>query len=173
MTNVYVGLGGNLDDSEKYLTLAAQKIAQCPDFKKVQVSSLYKTEPIDASGPDYLNAVMKLETELEPDKILDTLLQIERELGRERPAGIHNAPRVVDCDLLLAGDNRLDSAFLTLPHPRMHERAFTLVPCLELNPKLSIPGRGLAVDMLKKIKDQRVEKYKAPQEWFRKEDRSD
>ncbi len=166
MTNVYIGLGGNLGDSKKFLSLAAQKIAQYPDFRNVQVSSLYKTEPIDASGPDYLNAVMKLETELGPDKILKVLLKIEQELGRERPAGVHNAPRVIDCDLLLAGDNQLNSAFLTLPHPRMHERAFTLVPCLELNPKLSIPDHGLAVDLLKKLKSQRIEKYKTPQEWF-------
>ncbi len=164
--NVYIGLGGNLGDPEKYLSLAAQEIAQYPDFRNVQVSSLYKTEPIDASGPDYLNAVMKLETELEPDKILKVLLKIEQELGRERPAGIHNAPRVIDCDLLLAGDIQQDSAFLTLPHPRMHERAFVLVPCLELDPKLSIPSYGLAVDLLKEIKNQRIEKYKSPQEWF-------
>ncbi len=166
MMNVYIGLGGNLGDSEKYLSLAAQKIAQYPDFKNVRVSSLYKTEPIDASGPDYLNAVMKLKTELEPDKILKVLLKIEHELGRERPVGVHNSPRVIDCDLLLAGDNQRNSAFLTLPHPRMHERAFVLVPCLELNQKLSIPSCGLAVDLLKKIKNQRVEKYKSPQEWF-------
>ncbi|MCD8338872.1 MAG: 2-amino-4-hydroxy-6-hydroxymethyldihydropteridine diphosphokinase [Burkholderiales bacterium] len=163
---IYIGLGGNLGDPEEFLSNAAKMINEWPDFKSCQVSSLYRSEPVDSFGPDYLNAVMSAETDLDPEEVLSVLLKIEKNLGRKRPAGIRNAPRVIDCDLLLYGDCIKETPFLELPHPRVHERAFTLVPIIELTPDLEIPGKGLARELLEKVVDQSVELYKKPEEWF-------
>ena len=105
-----------------------------------QVSSLYRSAPVDASGPDFFNAVLALHTHLAPLALLDALQAIEQRFGRERP--YPNAPRTLDLDLLLIGDLVLHTPRLTLPHPRLHLRAFVLQPLLELAPDLCAPGLG-------------------------------
>ena len=99
---------------------------------------------------------MTVETELEPEALLRALFVIENEAHRVRPEGVHNAPRTLDLDLLLYGDVVQQTPFLTLPHPRMHERAFVLVPLLEIEPDCRIPGKGPAGDFLESVKDQAI-----------------
>ncbi len=164
--DVFVGLGGNLGCPQDSLCQAARLISGEPGFSSFRVSSLYRSAPVDSFGPDYINAVAGFSSDLEPQDILKILLQFETLLGRTRPLGVHNAPRTIDCDLLLAGDAVVDTEFLTLPHPRMHERAFVLLPLLELSPGVVIPGRGAARDFLDSVRDQRIEKYKSAEDWF-------
>lgn len=138
----YVGLGANLgQDLLRTLTLAAQSLAVLPGTRLVCVSSAWRSAPVDASGPDFLNAVAALDTTLSPIELLDALQAIEQAHGRERP--YRNAPRTLDLDLLLHGQAVLDAPRLTLPHPRLAERAFVLRPLLEIAPELAgmaLPG---------------------------------
>jgi 2-amino-4-hydroxy-6-hydroxymethyldihydropteridine diphosphokinase len=115
---------------------------------------LYRSAPIDSSGPDYLNAVAAVATELAPHALLQALQAIELRHGRERP--YRNAPRTLDLDLLLFGEQRIDSPDLVVPHPRMHERAFVLRPLADLAPALVIPGRGAVAIWLDAVGDQAV-----------------
>ena len=152
----YVGLGANLGDARLTLQAALNALAALPDTQLVAVSSLYRSAPIDSSGPDYLNAVAALDTALEPHPLLSALQAIEQVHGRERP--YRNAPRTLDLDLLLHGDARLDTPTLTLPHPRLHQRAFVLLPLAEIAPALALPGRGAVADWLPGVADQTVER---------------
>jgi 2-amino-4-hydroxy-6-hydroxymethyldihydropteridine diphosphokinase len=136
----YVGLGANLGDARATLAAALDALARLPGCSGLQVSSLWRTAPVDAGGPDYLNAVASLQTTLAPLALLDALQAIEQRFGRERP--YVNAPRTLDLDLLLHGDAVLATPRLTLPHPRLHRRAFVLQPLLELAPGLQAPGLG-------------------------------
>lgn len=158
MTRAFIALGANLGDPEKALETALERIAAIEDTQLVRVSSFYLTQPIDSSGPDYVNAVALVETGLAPEALLRALFAIENAAHRVRPAGVHNAPRTLDLDLLLFGDRIEQSAFLTLPHPRMHERAFVLVPLVEIEPDCMIAGKGKALDFLDAVKNQRIEK---------------
>lgn len=128
---VYVGLGANLGDRGEALLQALQRMAVLPQTTLRAVSSLYSSAPVDATGPDYLNAVAALATEQAPLDFLQALQALELQAGRERP--YRNAPRTLDLDVLLWGDQRLDSPTLTVPHPRMYERAFVLLPLAELD----------------------------------------
>ncbi|GAA6141866.1 2-amino-4-hydroxy-6-hydroxymethyldihydropteridine diphosphokinase [Hydrogenophaga sp. 5NK40-0174] len=131
----YVGLGANLGDAATALKDALAKLAATPgvDGASVKASSIYRTAPIDSSGPDYLNAVAELSTTLTAPALLKALQSIENAAGRERP--YRNAPRTLDLDLLLYGDGRIQAPpTLVVPHPRMWERAFVLVPLHELAP---------------------------------------
>lgn len=128
----WIGLGANLGDRGAALARAVQALAALPATRNVRVSGLYASAPIDAGGPDYLNAVAELSTRLAPLALLDALQAIEQAAGRERP--YRNAPRTLDLDLLAYGDQQLDSERLTLPHPRVGERAFVLLPLAELAP---------------------------------------
>lgn len=138
MVCAYVALGANLGDAAAALRQAVQAIGQLPLTQVRQSSSLYKTAPLDtdsgaeasAPGNDYLNAVVELETGLTAPALLEHLQHIEQEAGRERP--YRNAPRTLDLDLLLYGSARMDSERLTVPHPRMAQRAFVLVPLSEI-----------------------------------------
>jgi 2-amino-4-hydroxy-6-hydroxymethyldihydropteridine diphosphokinase len=153
----FVGLGANLDDPQRQLALAFDELARLPHTALLKRSSLYRSAPLGyASQPDFVNAAAKLETALEPVRLLEALLAIEARHGRTR--SFPNAPRTLDLDLLLYADRMQDTAALTLPHPRMHERAFVLKPLLELEPGLSIPGRGTASALLAACKDQAVER---------------
>ena len=154
----YVALGANLGDPLKTLKMAIRATEGVPGIQLKRCSSFYRTAPIDSSGPDYVNAVIEIETQLQAEALLKTLLDIENDYGRVRPAGIHNAPRTLDLDLLLYGEKTQQTAYLTLPHPRMHERAFVLVPLTEIAPQVSIPGLGLAKDFLPHVADQAIEK---------------
>ena len=134
-TLVYVGLGANLGEREATLRQALAALGQYPGTRVLRVSPLYGSAPVDAGGPDYLNAVAEVATTLTPEALLQALQAIEQAAGRERP--YRNAPRTLDLDLLLYGEERLDGAELTLPHPRMGERAFVLLPLAELAPGLA------------------------------------
>ena len=128
----YVALGANLGDAAAALRLAVKALAKLPLCELLACSSLYATAPIDSSGPDYLNAVVALQTRLTAPALLDELQAVENAAGRDRP--YRNAPRTLDLDLLLYGDATLDSPRLTVPHPRMTSRAFVLVPLAEIAP---------------------------------------
>ncbi|MDM4764688.1 2-amino-4-hydroxy-6-hydroxymethyldihydropteridine diphosphokinase [Pelomonas sp. SE-A7] len=136
----YIGLGANLGDTRLALEQALAALAALPDTRLLAVSGAYRSAPVDAGGPDFLNAVALLETRLTPETLLDALLAIELEQGRERP--YRHAPRTLDLDLLLQGQARVETARLSLPHPRLHLRAFVLQPLLELSPDLQIPELG-------------------------------
>lgn len=130
----YVALGANLGDAQRTLQEAIAAIGALPLTTLRRTSRLYRTAPVDASGPDYLNAVVEVETRLTAPELLAELLALEAKAGRERPH--RNAPRTLDLDLLLYGNGRIASAALTVPHPRMRERAFVLVPLAEIAPGL-------------------------------------
>jgi len=152
----YVGLGANLGDALGTLREAVARLRALPSTQVEGVSSLYRTAPIDSSGPDYLNAVAALDTALSPEALLAALQAIELDHGRERP--YRNAPRTLDLDLLLHGAAVRTTPALTLPHPRLHERAFVLRPLLELAPALRDPAGAALADRLAEVADQRIER---------------
>ena len=153
----YIGLGANQGELVESLKAAFDSLRSLEQSELLAISPFYKSAPIDATGPDYVNAVAKLETALEPYGLLLHLLDIELMLGRKRRGQKKNAPRNVDLDLLLLGDMIIQSTPLTLPHPRLHQRHFVLKPLLDLAPEIRIPGQGPAGDFLKLVSDQRVE----------------
>jgi 2-amino-4-hydroxy-6-hydroxymethyldihydropteridine diphosphokinase len=152
----FVGLGANLGDAQATLLAARAELAGLPDTTLRGFSALYRSAPLDSSGPDYINAVALLSTRLLPHELLAQLQRIEALHGRERPW--HHAPRTLDLDLLLYADERIATPALTVPHPRLHERAFVLRPLAELAPALLIPGRGALADWLARVADQRIER---------------
>ncbi len=152
----YIGLGANLGDARATLDAAFVALAGLPNTTLRAASSLYRSAPIESSGPDYLNAVVLLETRRTPQSLLTELQRIERAHGRERPH--RNAPRTLDLDLLLYGNRRLSTATLTVPHPRLHERAFVLLPLAQIDPSLAIPGRGPLRGLLASVAGQRIDK---------------
>ena len=129
----FVGLGANLGDAARALGQALHGLAALPHTELLRASRIYRSAPVDAGGPDFLNAVAQLRTRLTAPDLLRALQALEGAAGRERP--YRNAPRTLDLDLLLYGDARIASAQLTVPHPRMHERAFVLLPLAELAPE--------------------------------------
>ena len=133
----YVALGANLGDAQRALRDAMDRLATLPGTTVTARSSLYRTAPVGTTGPDFINAVVEVRTELTAPALLDALLSIEAEAGRERPRP--NAPRTLDLDLLLYGGARIASESLTVPHPRLNERAFVLVPLAEIAPALAPP----------------------------------
>lgn len=146
----YIGLGANLGDARAALRAAVQALAALPQAQVLQCSALYRSAPVDATGPDYHNAVVALRTALPPHELLAALQAIETAAGRERP--YRNAPRTLDLDILLFGDHAIDTPSLTVPHPRMHERAFVLRPLAEIAPE-RVPAPWLAA-----VQDQRIER---------------
>lgn len=146
---VFVGLGANLGDRGEALLQALKAMAALPQTRLQAVSSLYSSAPVDATGPDYLNAVAQLETGLEAQAFLEALQAMELAAGRERP--YRNAPRTLDLDVLLWGAETLNTPTLVVPHPRMAERAFVLKPLAELAPDL-VQAAQLAA-----VADQRIE----------------
>jgi 2-amino-4-hydroxy-6-hydroxymethyldihydropteridine diphosphokinase len=153
----YIGLGANLGAPRQALASATRELAVLAGGDgAVRSSSIYRSEPIDASGPDYCNAVVELRTSLGPLALLRELQRIEAAHGRER--GYRHAPRTLDLDLLLYGDTILDSAELTLPHPRLGERAFVLLPLAEIAPGLVIPGIGCVTGLLAGVAGQRIDR---------------
>ena len=136
----YIGLGANLGDAPRTLLLACEALSGLPESRWLGCSSLYRSAPIDAAGPDFFNAVVALQTALPAEALLDALQAVENQLGRERP--YRHAPRTLDLDLLLYGDACITTPRLTVPHPRLQERAFVLRPLQELQPGLRLPGLG-------------------------------
>lgn len=155
----YVGLGSNLGHPRRRLARALTELARLPRSALVAASGNYLTAPVGTPDPqpDYVNAVAALRTALAPGAMLYHLRAIEHRLGRRRERRERrNAPRVLDLDLLLFGRRRLASTRLTVPHPRMHERAFVLRPLLDIAPAVTIPGRGAARLWLHRVHKQRV-----------------
>ena len=151
----YVALGSNLRDPARQVRSGLEALARLPDTRLVTRSSLYRTAPVGKPDqPDFINAVARLDTGLEPEALLQRLLDIERQHARVR--GERNGPRTLDLDLLLHGECRMESPGLTVPHPRMHERAFVLAPLAEIAPELDIPGRGKVRELLAGLQTQGV-----------------
>lgn len=150
-----VGLGANLGDARAAVCAAAAALARLPGVQRCELSPLYRSAPVDAAGPDFVNAVALLETTLPAPELLARLHAIEDAHGRERP--YRNAPRRLDLDLLLYGDAVIDVPGLQVPHPRMHARAFVLVPLLDVWPDAVVPGRGAARGLLTAVTDQAIE----------------
>ena len=131
-TTAYVAIGANLGDARQTVRQAIEALNALPQSRVTAQSSLYRTAPHEATGPDFINAVVALETSLEPLALLAELQAAELRAGRERP--YRHAPRTLDLDLLSFGDQVIDTPTLTLPHPRMRQRAFVLVPLAEIAP---------------------------------------
>ena len=138
----YIGIGANLGDALANVADALDRLARLPASRLLAQSSTYRTAPIDSSGDDYVNAVACIDTTLAAPALLAALHAIELAHGRERP--YRNAPRTLDLDILLYGDATVDLPHLHVPHPRMLERAFVLVPLLEIAPDVLVPGKGRA-----------------------------
>jgi 2-amino-4-hydroxy-6-hydroxymethyldihydropteridine diphosphokinase len=144
---VFVGIGANLGDALAAVRAAMDALAHLPGVTCVARSSLYRSAPVDAGGPDFVNAVVELRTALEPEALLAALQAIETRFGRERP--YRHAPRTLDLDLLAYGQRRVATAMLTLPHPRLHERAFVIEPLAEIAPELAPPHvRGQRIERI-------------------------
>jgi 2-amino-4-hydroxy-6-hydroxymethyldihydropteridine diphosphokinase len=152
----YVGLGANLGDALATLAAARDAIAAWPHSRLVASSSPYRSAPVDAVGPDFVNAVLAIDTTLDGPALLAALQALERRFGRQRP--FHHAPRTLDLDLLLLGDTVSHTAELQLPHPRLHLRAFVLKPLLELAPALALPGLGPLAGWLPAVAQQALQR---------------
>jgi len=152
----FIGFGANLGDPFATLSRVLEALAALPETRITNRSSYYRSAPVgvDNPQPDFINAVIALETGLSAQALLDALLSIESDYGRRRTAPL--APRPIDLDLLLYGESVMQSSTLTLPHPRLHQRAFVLLPLAEIAPALSIPGHGPVPSLLEKVNDQRI-----------------
>lgn len=139
----YIGLGSNVGRRRETVLAAVELLAAEDGIEIMTISSLRETDPVGYEDqPPFLNGAAALETDLAPRALLETLLIVERQLGRVRGHGPRFGPRTIDLDLLLYGDEILEEPGLTLPHPRLHERRFALEPLAELDPALEVPGRG-------------------------------
>jgi 2-amino-4-hydroxy-6-hydroxymethyldihydropteridine diphosphokinase len=157
VTLAYIGVGSNLDEPKSHVLLAFEDLGRIPDTTVVKRSSLYRSAPIGyADQPDFVNAVAQIETGLPASRLLAELKAIEARHGRQR--SFRNAARPLDLDILLYGELTMSLAHLTLPHPRMHERAFVLKPLYEVAPHASIPGVGTVKDCLASTADQIAER---------------
>ncbi len=153
----FVALGANLVDPLAQVRAAGAALANLPESRLLRLSSPYRTAPLGIRGqPDFINAVATLATALTPEQLLDALFAVERRFGRRRE--FHHAPRTLDLDLLLYDQLVINSPRLSLPHPRMHLRAFVIAPLLEIAPQCRIPGRGSAAAWLPAVSMQRIER---------------
>lgn len=157
MITAYVGVGSNQGSPRAQVLRAFDELAELPESRLVARSPLYRSAPLGATGqPDFINAVAAIETALSAALLLEEMQAIEQRHGRERPYA--NAPRTLDLDLLLYGDAASSSPMLTVPHPRMHERAFVLRPLLDLDSRAEVPGRGSARALLRACATQALER---------------
>jgi 2-amino-4-hydroxy-6-hydroxymethyldihydropteridine diphosphokinase len=155
MIRAYVALGSNLGNPVQTIEDAMDAMAALRGSLLKAMSSLYRTAPVGLKHqPDFINAVVAIDTRLAPRDLLAELFALEARFGRER--SVKNAPRTLDLDLLLHGETVQDDPELILPHPRMHERAFVLTPLAEIAPNLIIPGRGAVAGLLAACADQRI-----------------
>lgn len=154
----YIGLGSNLAEPRAQVRAGQASLAALPQTTVESCSALYASAPVGlVDQPDFVNSACRVRTKLPAHALMQALLEIEKQHGRVRGAE-KGGPRTLDLDLLLYGDLVLNSPDLTLPHPRLHERAFVLRPLCELDAGLVIPGRGRAMDLLAVCGDQRVER---------------
>lgn len=157
MSRAFIALGSNLQQPQQQVQQAISELASLPKTSLIKHSSLYRTAPVGYDNqPDFINAAAEIETDLAPLELLHALLALESTHGRERP--FPNAPRVLDLDLLLYDDMVMNTDELTLPHPRMHERGFVLLPLAEIAPDLIIPEYGNITQLAQTCIDQGVEK---------------
>jgi len=155
MIPAFVALGSNLVDPIAQVRRGFGELAALPMTRLVATSSLYSSAPVGyADQPDFVNAVARIETDLRPHEVLEALLAIELKHGRQR--SMPNGPRTLDLDLLIYNGLQHHEPGLTIPHPRMHERAFVLQPLLEIDPQCEIPGKGPAKYWLDKCADQQL-----------------
>lgn len=153
----FIGLGGNQGDVVASFHSAVASVAALPTTRVIAVSGLYASPPWGGVvQDDYLNTVIEIETDLPAAALLEALLAIERTHGRDRAAVPRWGPRPLDCDILLYADMVIDSEKLQVPHPRMAERAFVLVPLAEIAPDLNIPGLGALMPLLERISEQPI-----------------
>lgn len=156
----WLGLGSNLQQPLGQLKCALTRLELADGIEILKTSSLYRTPPWGDEGQDdFINAVVKIETELEPLPLLRVLQSIETSMGRQR-SGRRWGPRIIDIDLLLFADQQVQTEELELPHPRMHERAFVLVPLCELDKTLKIPGHGIVEELLQKLDPDDIRRVK-------------
>jgi 2-amino-4-hydroxy-6-hydroxymethyldihydropteridine diphosphokinase len=155
-TVAYVGIGANLDDARANVQRAILRLDKLPHTRLTGQSDLFRTAPVDAGGDDYINAVARIETGLPAQQLLQTLQAVEQDFGRERP--YPNAPRTLDLDILLYGQEEIHGAALTVPHPRLTQRAFALIPLLQLDPLIAIPGKGPAHGFVPAVAGQAIQK---------------
>lgn len=161
MTIAYLGLGANLGDACQTLKDAIICLAQQRHALTVLArSSTYRTAPVEASGNDFYNCVVKVDTILGAHELLALCHRIEDHFGRERP--FRNAPRTLDIDILLYGNEHIDEPGLIVPHPRLTLRAFALVPLVEIDAQIAIPGHGLANALLPGVASQRIDRIRPP-----------
>lgn len=152
-TAAWIGVGSNLDGPADRVRAAFDALATLPETVLVAASPLYGSAPMGPTDqPDYVNAVVQVRTALDPHALLDALQHREAEAGRER-AGERWGPRVLDLDLLVYGDRRIDDARLRVPHPGLAERIFVLRPLADLAPALEVPGLGRVDELLDRIPD--------------------
>lgn len=160
----FIGLGANLGDPRRMLGWALDRLAAHAQIRVRAVSSLYRSAPLDAGGPDFLNAVAQLQTTLDAPALLRALHALEADAGRERP--YRNAPRVLDLDLLAFDQQVSHSTALALPHPRLHLRRFVLEPLLEIAPGLSLPGLPPLDELLRAVSSQAVQRVADGTPWW-------
>jgi len=154
----WIGLGGNLGDAAATLHAALQDLDNLPQTRLMRASKLYRTPAWGvAEQPDFINAAALLETRLPPRDLLDALLDIERSFGRERHGSERWGPRVLDLDLLLYDSAVIDEPGLRVPHPHLHERAFALLPLVQITPDVFIPGIGPAAEALRALDSSAIE----------------
>jgi len=166
VATAYLSMGSNLGDRLELLRSGVKGLAATPGVRVVKLSSIYETTPVGVTGqPDYLNLVAAIETELTPYELLRTCLAIEKENGRER--SVRWGPRTLDLDILLYDDVHMETDDLVIPHPRMKERAFVLVPLLEIEPEIVVLGQP-ASDWLDQIPDkgQKVRYFASTRGWI-------
>jgi 2-amino-4-hydroxy-6-hydroxymethyldihydropteridine diphosphokinase len=152
----YIGIGANLGDAQATVLRTLDALNTLPETSVTAQSSLFRTAPVDADGDDYINAVACIKTALPAGELLQALLALEQQFGRERSHV--NAPRTLDLDLLLYDNQQIDTPALTVPHPRMTMRAFVLIPLLQIDPFVEIPGRGPAHQFVPSVADQAIRK---------------
>lgn len=158
LRRAYVAIGSNLDDPIAKVRAGIAALRALPQTRLDQCSSLYRTAPVGpVTQPDFINAVCRIITSLSPEALLQHFFAIEASHGRVRQSQKWG-PRTLDLDLLMYDDRVLVTPNLTVPHPRLHERAFVLYPLLELDPELIVPGHGRVVELLGDCSDQRVQK---------------
>ena len=156
MTRAFIGFGGNIGDTRQIITDAIVCLALRSELQILAKSCFYQSAPMEATGGDYINAVIEVETELTPYGLLHVCQAIEHEFGRERPYS--NAPRTLDLDILSFEGVTQNETELMLPHPRMIERSFVLLPLLEIAPNFFLPNLGELKTYLPKVADQRIHK---------------
>ena len=157
MTDVFVGIGSNLKDPKSQVRQGISDVGNTGGLRILTASSFYISKPVGRlDQPNFVNAVIKIDTEKSPLELLHLLLAIEDRRGRMRAA--KNAPRTLDLDILLYGSDIISEEKLSVPHPRMHERAFVLVPLLEIAPNVTIADRGRVSDLIKKVTTEGVKK---------------